>query len=437
MDPMEEAHGIRVWIRDNRTLVDAIGIAALSVLFAAIGVNGVWDLFSILPAPVSPWWSLALALPGCVLVLVKRRAPLTALAAASVLFLADLVTVGGIGPLVVLLDVLWTAVSLASPVVRRRILAALVIAVVATFAAVLLLTEAKMQIVLLATLQVAAIFGTDYWWAVAVSQANELADLHRTQAEIAARAAERDRTEAVRDEREAMARELHDLVAGHVLAMAIRTEAALSTEPDEQRDRAALQAVRDTGLQAHQALRSMIAVLREGDGEFTAPPGLADVDGMVEEGRRAGLRVTVQRDGLEHVPVPVAQTAARVVREALSNCVRHAAGAEVVVLLGRGAATTPQESAAVRAAAPETRRAAPAGAAESRSGEHDGAVTRPLRVRVTSRGGRSVAQPELSGSGWGLSLLAERVRALGGTFAAGADGDGWSVQAEFPIEVLR
>lgn len=398
---MEEVHasGIRSWIRENRPLIDASGIAALSVFFAAVGMHGVWDLFSVLPEQISPWWTLALALPGCLLVLVKRRAPMSALAAASVLFLVDLVTVGGIGPLLVLLDVLWTAVFLASPVVRRRILAGLVIAVTATFVAVLAFSDAEPQIAFIVVLQAAAIFGTDYWWAVAVAQAHELAELHRRQAEDAARTAERDRAEAVRDERETMARELHDLVAGHVLAMAIRTEAALSTEPDEERDRAALRAVRDAGLQAHRALRSMIAVLRKGDGELTAPPGLADVERMIDEARRAGLRVSVERDDVEDdVPTAVAQVAARVVREALSNCARHAAGAEVTVVF---------------------------------------AGTGPLRVQVTSRGGRSLQQPGLSGSGWGLALLAERVRAIGGEFAAGPDGDGWAVRAELPIEVLR
>src|SRR5690606_22228085 len=95
-------------------------------------------------------------------------------------------------------------------------------------------------------------------------------------------------------ERESMARELHDAVAGHVMAMAIRAEAALSSAPDEQRDRAALQAVRDAGMDAHAALRSMITVLRSGDGELQPAPRLEDLDGIVSDARRAGLRVRVQ-----------------------------------------------------------------------------------------------------------------------------------------------
>jgi len=288
--------------------------------------------------------------------------------------------------------------------VRRRILWVLVVAVVAMFAAVLALTDGQMRIAFVVALQVAAIFGTDYWWAVAVAQAHELAELHRRQAEDAARAAQRDRVEAVRDEREAMARELHDLVAGHVLAMAIRSEAALSTPPDEAGDRAALQAVRDAGLQAHQALRSMITVLRESDGELTTPLRLEDVDAMVEDARRSGLRVRVERTVSGEMPVPVAHAVARVVRESLANCIRHAAGAAVQVTI---------------------------------TGESD-----RVRVVVRSHGGSSLSGAslrggELAGSGWGLTLLAERVKALGGEFTAGPAGDdGWTVRADLPVGVL-
>ncbi len=55
-------------------------------------------------------------------------------------------------------------------------------------------------------MQFGAIFGTDYWWAVAVSQAHELAELHRQRAEDAAATAARDRVQAVQRERETMAR---------------------------------------------------------------------------------------------------------------------------------------------------------------------------------------------------------------------------------------
>ena len=389
---------LRMWCRRHGDGLTATGIALFCVLAAALGFDGVWDVFSVMPEKVSAWWTLATALPGTLLILVKRRAPMLTLLAASALFLIDVVTVGGLGPLVVLLDVLWTAVFLASPRTRNRVLVALIIAVALTFPAALLLTDATPAIAFLLAVQMGALLGTDYWWAVAVSQANELTELHRQRAEDAMMVAERDRIEAVRREREQMARELHDAVAGHVMAMAIRSEAALSTPPDEAADRSALRAVRDAGLAAHAELRSMIAVLRHGGDELRPSLRLDDLEGIVEAARRAGLSVRLTCDGDGAVAAAAEQAVVRVVREALANCVRHASGAEVEVLVVANGGET-------------------------------------VRVDVASRGGAPVSQPDYSGSGWGLNMLTERVRALGGTFTAGPTDGGWSVRAELPVAV--
>ncbi|WP_258132509.1 sensor histidine kinase [Microbacterium sp. MYb72] len=393
---MEEARvgGIREWYLSHRRPVDALLIALLSALAAFLGFSGIWSIFSVLPADASPWWTLATALPACILVLTKHRAPWLSLIAATVVFAVDLFTTGGLGPLVVLLDVLWTAAFLASPRARRRILIAMILSVVVLFVVALLVSEASAPTAFLVAVQFGAFVGTDYWWAVAVSQANELADLHRQRAEEAAAAAVRDRAEAVLRERETMAKELHDVVAGHVLAMAIRAEAALSTPADERADRAALQAVRDAGIDAHGALRSMIAVLRRGDGELSPTPRLADVEALADDARRAGLRVRVSADGVTTLTGPTEQAVVRVVREALSNCLRHAGGAEVDV--------TMEERDAV------------------------------IAVRVESRGGAPLVSAGYEGGGWGLSMLAERVEALGGRFSAGPHAGGWLVEAQLP-----
>jgi signal transduction histidine kinase len=389
----------------SRPVADAAGTALLSVVASAFGFAGLWDLFRVTPFPISPWWALAFALPGCVLIALRDRIPpLLALPVAAALFAGDAATVGGLGSLVVLLDVLWHAVHRATARVRRGLAVALVI-VACAFLVFALLRTSDPRIAMLVTLQIATLLGTDYWWAVAVGRAEEVAALERRRATDAAR-------EAVRDERETMARELHDLVAGHVSAMAIRSEAALSTPPDETRDRAALRAVRDASLDAHAALRSMIAVLRDG-GEAPAPaPTLADIPELVRAAEWSGLSVRISDERIADertdergdereingrtgaLPLLVDQTAARVVREALANGARHAVGAEVRVRLSDG-------------------------------------VDR-LLIRIDSHGGRGASGPALAGSGTGLAVLAERVRALGGEFSAGPTGDGWSVRAELP-----
>ena len=368
---------------------DALMLAVASVAAAAFGLTDLWNVFRIVPEPLSPWWSLAFALPGCVFVALRTRMPLTSLMAATALFAADLVTVGGIGSLLVLLDVLWHAVHSASNAVRRGIAAAIVIATGGVVVAALVGTGGEGRIAILMGIVVGSVLGTDYWWAVAVRQAEEVSLLESRRLADAAR-------DTIRDERELMARELHDVVAGHVSALAIRAEAALSVEPDEERDRAALRAVRDAGLDAHEALRSMISVLRDDGGALAPPPRLADIPELLRQGEKAGLRVRSHDRLVGAVDEQVEHAATSTVREALANAARHAAGAEVDVTL---------------------------------HGDDD-----VVTVTIDSRGGRGAQHPTLSGSGTGLAALADRVGALGGDFHAGPRVDGWRVRARIPRE---
>lgn len=390
------------WVQRHRPLLDAAAIAALSVLAAAVGLGAIWDVLTVLPEPVSPWWGVLLAAPAVVCVALKRRYPRTGLAITSALALIALFTVGGLGTIIALLDLLWTVTLRAAPAGRRRILVACAVAT-AAITGITLAVTADVRIAVLVGLQLGALLGTDYWWATAVAQANELAELHRREAREVVRVAERDREQALQRERDGMARELHDLVAGHVAAMAIRAEAALSSDRDAERDRAALGAVRDSSLEAHQALRSMIAVLRAGGGELVVPPRLDRVPGFVEDARHAGLEVDLEERPTPVLPDAVEQLAARVVQEALANAVRHAAGGRASISLAV-----------------------------------DGGV---LVVRIDSWDGRPLARPELPGNGSGLAMLAERVRAIGGRFDAGPGTGsaaasrvgGWTVRAELPL----
>ena len=383
--------------RRYRLVVDAVVVVAASALLAALGFGGSWRSFSVVSGDIAPWAPMLTAIPAAVFMLTKRRAPWLSLIGATIVFAIDLLTFGGIGPLLVLLDVLWLAAYQASARGRRGLLWGIGIASAALAGWAILLGETDLPLALVVGAQFGVIFATDYWWAVAMAQANELTELHRQRADDAAAAAERDRAAAVRHEREVMARELHDVVAGHVLAMAIRAEAALSTPPDADADRAALRAIRDAGIDAHAALRSMISVLRRGDGDALSTPSLADLPGILADARRAGLDVAFTSSAVVPPPAAVEQAIVRVVREALANCARHANGAAVAVALDDGV---------------------------------DG-----VRVRVVSHGGA----PAVSGyasTGWGLSMLRERVTALGGEFRAGPTDRGWVVEAIVPREVV-
>lgn len=387
---------MRRWIRARRPALDVALALAIAVVGAALGLRGFIGAFSVLPDDVSSWWTLATAIPAALLLAFRGRAPMIVLAAAVVVAAVDLVTTGGLVPLVVVLDLLFVATREAPAPVRRRILVGVVAAVVAlTIASVVITADPRVGAVV--ALQFGALLGLSYWYGTAVGQSRELVALHRRRADDARLLAERDRAAAVEGERETMARELHDLVAGHVSAMAIRAEAALASPVDPVADRAALRAVRDSGLEAHEALRTMIAVLRAGTGAVTAPPRRAEVPAMVDEARRAGLDVHVSDEVDGVLPAAVDQAAAHIVQEALANCMRHAAGGHVDVRLF-----------------------------------DDGAE---VGVRVDSRGGEPLASPVLTGSGWGLDLLRERARALGGRVEAGPRAAGWTVEARLPRRV--
>lgn len=381
------------WITSHRRPVDATVYVLVAVAAAGLQLAGLWEFFSLLAVPVSAWWTLATALPACVVVLFRDRFPLAALLAAVAILLVDLLTVGGLVPLLVVLDTLYAATRDASARRRRIILVAVALAVVVVAGAALAATG-EVRIAAVMALQMGALLGTTYWYGTAVAQSRELVALHRQRAEDAEALAAGARQAAVQSEREAMARELHDLVAGHVSAMAIRAEASLASPADPGRDRAALRAVRDSGLDAHEALRTMISVLRAPGTDIAAPRRREDVAGLVEAARSSGLRITVHDEIRGPLPGPVDQATARIVQEALANCLRHAAGAVVDLHLT----------------------------------EDDAEV----KVRVDSRGGTTLGHPGLEGSGWGLELIRERARALGGDLTAGEDGEGWTVRARLP-----
>ncbi|WP_182873551.1 sensor histidine kinase [Microbispora sp. H10670] len=154
--------------------------------------------------------------------------------------------------------------------------------------------------------------------------------------------------------REAIAREMHD-VLGHRLSLLSVHAGALEFNPgaDPADVARAARVIRESAHQALQDLREVIGVLRapsggtpggtagnpsgdpSGGSAPTRPglPGLADLDRLLAESGEAGMRVRL-RDELggrprEAVPDRTGRTAYRVVQEALTNARRHAPGAEV------------------------------------------------------------------------------------------------------------
>ncbi|MGC2998006.1 sensor histidine kinase [Streptomyces sp. G35A] len=345
-------------------------------------------------------WPLLLPLAvtaGCVLL--RRAAPRTALLVGTLALTADSLTQGSLATVVMYTDLMYAAVLYGPPASARRIpwiTGLLTIAATLVPYAVWRVPEA-----LLIGVAVGIVSFAPASTGLIVRNHREAADAALLRAEQTALLAEMDRTQAVTAERARMARELHDMVANHLSAIAIHSTAALSLD-DEDTSRQALSVIRENSVQGLSEMRRLIGILRDGadDREPAATPTLGGLGALVEGARANGLDVALDAT-YGSVPAPVELAAYRIVQESLTNALKHAAPGRVTVWL-RG---------------------------------RDGT----LDLRVTSpHGGRDA--PRAPGSGAGLVGMRERVALLHGTFEAGpentpdgTDGKLWVVRATLPV----
>ncbi len=353
----------------------------------------------------APWVSLLPLAAMSALELLRRGAPCTALALGTPALVADQLTVGSLATLLMYTDLVYAAVLYGSPTASRRIpVITLLVTVAATTGLVAWVPSADALLIGIVIGMV--LFGPALTGA-SVRNHRDAAEAARLRADQTALLAEMDRVQAVTAERSRMARELHDMVANHLSAIAIHSTAALSIDdPGTSRD--ALGVIRQNSVDGLTEMRRLIGLLRDSDtsGEPSAAPTLGSLDALVEQAgansASSGLTVTLD-DGREEpgpLPAPVELAAYRIVQESLTNALKHAAPGPVTVRLGR-----------------------------SRSA---------LTVEVSSVFGDRPG-PRAPGSGAGLVGMRERVALLGGTIGAGPGlrGDGekiWVVRAELPVE---
>lgn len=219
------------------------------------------------------------------------------------------------------------------------------------------------------------------------------------QAERRADEAERTREETARrradEERLHIARELHDSLTHQISVIKVQSEAAVHVARKRGEEvPEALLVIREAGREAARELRATLEALRD-DG--TSPPrGLADVAGLVDRARAAGLDATLTIEGHHrNLPAAVDRTGYRIVQESLNNIARHAGA----------------ESASVRI-----------------DYQPDALI-----ILVDDDG---TATPEATPPpGVGLLGMRERVTALGGRLrAAPRRGGGFRVHAALPVE---
>jgi signal transduction histidine kinase len=160
----------------------------------------------------------------------------------------------------------------------------------------------------------------------------------REQLAVAERRHEGER--ALLEERQRIARELHDVVAHHMSVIAIQAEAAPYKTADPPKELVeSFAEIRASALSGLNELRRVLGVLRS-DSPDTAPqPGLEDLHRLLDSARNGGVTVTTSVSGTPRpIPQGVDLSAYRIVQEALSNAMRHAPGAAVQVHLHYGEA---------------------------------------------------------------------------------------------------
>lgn len=218
-------------------------------------------------------------------------------------------------------------------------------------------------------------------------------------AEVRAAHLEQEQAEAARqavlDERQRIARELHDIIAHSVSVMTVQAGAVRRRlTPDQTRERESLVAVERTGREALAEMRRLVGLLHE---EETAPdyapqPGLQALDSLLSTVREAGLPVELQVEGTQReLPAGVDLAAYRIVQEALTNTLKYAGPAQAWV--------------------------------------HICWADDELQIEVVNDG-RNTAK----GSGYGLAGMRERVRLYGGRVESGPRPEGgYGVRAYVPI----
>jgi signal transduction histidine kinase len=250
-----------------------------------------------------------------------------------------------------------------------------------------------------------------------VRKQRDRAETERLRAEQTALLAELDRRTAVVAERSRMARELHDVVANHLSAIAIhatgaqslarrRYQSAEQPGPAERPGAAdpllaSLAVIRENSVQGLAELRRMVALLRTTAGveESYQAPNLDALDTLLERAREAGgaagLAFEAEQCGDRgRLPAPVELAAYRIVQESLTNVLRHARARRATVELQY--------------------------------------LPEAMIVRVDDDG-RALGDDFTQGTGAGITGMRERAEALGGTIIAGPKPEGgWRVEARLP-----
>ncbi|MEU0674814.1 sensor histidine kinase [Streptomyces sp. NPDC006172] len=219
----------------------------------------------------------------------------------------------------------------------------------------------------------------------------------------AAREQRRRSERALIEERLRIARELHDIVSHNLSLIAVKAGVAGHVaEADPAEARAALKVIEETSRAALAEMRRTLGVLRTEGAPLGPVPDLDRLDRLAAEAHRAGVEVDLTVRAVEGLPGGTRLTVYRIVQEAVTNVVRHAAPTRCRVTVEADA--------------------------------------REVRIDIVDEGPSSArirTDPELPG-GHGLLGMRERAMMYGGSFEAGPrPTGGFAVSVRLPAEGSR
>jgi signal transduction histidine kinase len=199
---------------------------------------------------------------------------------------------------------------------------------------------------------------------------------------------------AVADERRRIAREMHDVVAHGLSAIAVQSSAAdAALDVDPERARVPVQAINAMARQCVEEMRWLLTVLRDDEAASTSPE--PDMVSLLAMESTLGLTLESRVDvaSLSNCSDLVRHTVIRIVQESLTNVRRHSqsASASVVVAASEG----------------------------------------ELLVSISDDG--PVRNGRTGPAGHGTAGIRERVNVLGGRCEIGPANGGWLVRAHLPL----
>lgn len=340
--------------------------------------------------PTMFWFEIVLGVIAFVLVVFRRRAPL-AIAAAT----ACLSTFSGLaaGPATL------AAVSVATmrrplPIVGIGLLNLVCALGYIFYAPVEQVMPLWVSVVITLTVNTAMM-----GWGMYIGSRRELIWTLRQRAARAEEEQELRVAQGRSQERERIAREMHDVLAHRITQISMQAGALAFREdlPTGQL-REGLGEIQGKAREAINELRGVLGVLRDHTGELIdgPQPTYYNIGSLVAEARAHGVNVELH-DRVDRsvtaVPDPVGRAIYRIIQEGLTNSVKHAPGAHVSIEISG----SPQEGISVT-------------------------ISNPL--------GFSGGTPD--GTGLGLVGLVERAELRGGTLVHGQVGSTFVLRASIP-----